>query len=107
MIYGIIAASGVIFAAVYMLRMFQRVMFGPIHHEENKKLKDLTAREFSLMIPIILLIVFIGLYPKPFLQKIDPSVQQLINRVKVYQPISQKSHDVNFFTVSTEDLDEP
>ena len=64
--FGVIATSGVILAAVYMLWMFQRVMFGPVTNEANKKLVDLNAREIGLLIPVMVFIVWIGVYPSYF-----------------------------------------
>ncbi|MAT40170.1 MAG: NADH-quinone oxidoreductase subunit M [Ectothiorhodospiraceae bacterium] len=77
--YVIIAASGVVLAAVYMLWMFQRVVFGTIKHEENAKLKDLNSREIGLLLPIIILIFWIGLYPSTFLSKSEKSIQRVVN----------------------------
>lgn len=59
--YAIVAATGVILAAAYMLWMVQRVLFGPITHEENLKLKDLNAREVGLLVPLVLLMFWIGI----------------------------------------------
>ncbi len=72
------AAMGVIFAAVYMLYMFQKIFLGPIKHEVNKTLKDLNLREVITLLPLIVLMFWIGLYPKPFFALIDPAVQHLL-----------------------------
>ncbi len=77
-IYAIFAATGVIFAAVYMLWMFHRVNFGPLDKEENKALKDLNLREIVVLLPIVLVIFWIGLYPKYFLSKSEKSVENLL-----------------------------
>jgi NADH-quinone oxidoreductase subunit M len=79
--YAVFAATGVILSAVYMLWMFQRVMFGQVTKEENKRLKDLTLREIIVLIPIILFIIQIGIYPKPFLSRMEPTVKNLITQV--------------------------
>ena len=71
-------ATGLILGAVYMLWAYQRVMFGPLDKEQNKVLKDLNLREVSLMVPIVIMIIVMGVYPKPFLQKIEPSVNKLL-----------------------------
>ena len=81
-VYAIVGATGVILAAVYMLWMFQRVMFGKIDKPENEKLVDLSAREIAVLLPVIILIIFIGVYPKPFLKKMEASVEYLIEDVK-------------------------
>ncbi|TLD42712.1 MAG: NADH-ubiquinone oxidoreductase chain M [Candidatus Jettenia ecosi] len=80
-LYASIAASGIILAAVYMLWMFQRVMFNEITHEENKTLKDMNKREFAILLPIIFLIFWIGIYPNSFLRKMDASVNHLLKQV--------------------------
>jgi len=79
--YAVFAATGVILSAVYMLWMFQRVMFGEITKEENRKLKDLSLREIIVLIPIIIFIIQIGVYPKPFLSRMEPTVKNLISIV--------------------------
>jgi NADH-quinone oxidoreductase subunit M len=77
-VYAVFAATGVIFAAVYMLWMFQRVMFGEVTHEENKNLKDLSLREVGVLIPVLILIFWIGLYPKTFLSKTETSIKHFL-----------------------------
>ncbi|MEX2657412.1 MAG: NADH-quinone oxidoreductase subunit M [Balneolales bacterium] len=76
--YAVIAAIGVILAAGYMLWMFQRVMFGPITHEENKKLVDINTREIALLVPIMLLIVWIGIRPVHFTQYSEVGVENML-----------------------------
>ncbi len=87
--YAVVATLGIIFAAVYMLWMFQRVMFGEITHEENRTLKDLSAREIAVLIPIIILIFWIGVYPKPFLSRMEPSVNKVLEKVHPVEPLIQ------------------
>lgn len=65
-VYAILGATGVILAAVYMLWMFQRVMFGPITNEENHKLIDLNAREIGLLVPLVIFMIWIGIRPVDF-----------------------------------------
>src|SRR5437773_3193470 len=60
---AVLATAGIIFAAVYLLWMYQRVIFGDITHEANRRLPDLSAREWAILLPILLLIVWIGVYP--------------------------------------------
>jgi NADH-quinone oxidoreductase subunit M len=79
----ILATTGVIFGAVYMLWMFQRVMFGKITREENRNLKDLSLREFFVLLPIIVMIFVIGIYPDPFLKKMSVSVDQFNARMRL------------------------
>ncbi|MBZ0169894.1 NADH dehydrogenase [Candidatus Methylomirabilis lanthanidiphila] len=79
--YAALAAIGIILAAVYMLWMWQRVMWGQSRRADNLTLKDIGGREMAMLIPIILLIVWIGLNPNPLLRKMDASVAQLIEQV--------------------------
>jgi NADH-quinone oxidoreductase subunit M len=78
-----VAASGVILGAVYMLWMFQRVMFGPIQNPENEKLKDLSFREMCVLAPLLLAIFVMGIFPNFFLEKMEPAVQKFLNRSSV------------------------
>lgn len=92
-VYAVFAALGVILAAVYMLLMFQRVMFGKLDKVENKSLPDMSKREALLMTPIVALIVVIGIYPNFVLRKMEPTVDSLIKTVKekqAYQPWENK-----------------
>jgi NADH-quinone oxidoreductase subunit M len=82
---GAIATSGLVLGAVYLLWMYKRVIYGEITNEENKKLKDVNKREFIYMLPIILFIFWIGLYPRPFLDKIHSSVEHLIEHVNLHK----------------------
>jgi len=68
------AGTGVIFAAVYLLWMVQRVFFGKVTNEKNKSLSDLSLREIGLMAPLLFLMVFMGVYPKPILESSKASV---------------------------------
>ena len=81
-VYTAIAATGVIFSAVYMLWMVQRVFFGKITHDENRSLLDLTKREIAIMIPIILFIVWIGVYPSTFLKSSAASTKQVVTQMQ-------------------------
>ncbi|MGH9949006.1 MAG: complex I subunit 4 family protein [Pyrinomonadaceae bacterium] len=76
-----LAGTGVIFAAVYLLWMIQRVFFGKINNEKNKSLTDLSWREIGLMIPLLFLMVFMGVYPRPFLDTTKESVTSIQKRV--------------------------
>ena len=80
--YAIISASGVIFAAVYMLWMFQRVMFGVITNPKNRVLEDMSAREVVVLLPLLIFVVWIGVYPSTFLKPMEPSVKNFIQQVE-------------------------
>jgi NADH-quinone oxidoreductase subunit M len=80
--YTVFAASGVIFAAVYMLWMFQRVMFGEVTNPKNLGLKDLSAREVVVLFPILVFVVWIGVYPNTFLRPMEPSIKNFIQHVE-------------------------
>jgi NADH-quinone oxidoreductase subunit M len=75
------AASGVVLGAAYMLYLYQRTMFGKVENPKNMSLADLSVREFATFAPLIALAVWIGLYPAPFLRRLDSSVQHVIARV--------------------------
>ncbi len=81
-VFAILGASAVIFAAVYMLWMFQRVMYGEVTNPKNAVLKDLSPREWAVLLPILLLIFWIGLYPAPFLRTTEASVNRLLQQVE-------------------------
>ncbi len=79
---AILGTTGIVLGAVYMLRMYQRVIFGEIKHHENNALRDLNIREILTLVPIIILILWIGLYPKPFLKLTSASTTHLLEVVK-------------------------
>jgi NADH-quinone oxidoreductase subunit M len=76
------AAVGVILAAVYMLFMFQKMFLGPVDKEENRTLRDLNWREIATLVPLLVFIFWIGLYPKPFFMLMSASVDQLVRAVQ-------------------------
>ena len=84
----VIAASGVILAAVYMLWMFQRVMFGKVENEKNRHLPDMKARELAYMLPLLVLIFWIGVYPQTFLRKMDASVSAFVTRIEAKRQVA-------------------
>src|SRR6059036_1515787 len=78
-----IATAGVIVAAMYLLPALQRVIFNPLDKSVNEKLADLSPREIAVLVPLLACILWIGVYPKPILQRMEPSAQQLIQSVRV------------------------
>jgi len=77
-IMTIIAGTSIILGAIYMLRVMKLAFFGPLNNEENKKLKDLNARETWSLIPLVAIVIWLGVYPKPILTPIDNSVKKLL-----------------------------
>ena len=83
--FTIFAATGVIFAAVYMLWMYQRVVFGEVKNPELKnELTDLNKREVIVLIPIFIFIVWIGIYPSTFLQLTESASRSILQQVSTY-----------------------
>jgi len=79
---AVVATSGVVLGAAYMLWMYRRVMFGPLENPENRGLIDLDLREKVVMVAIVIPIVWIGIHPETFLRRIEPSVMELLRRVE-------------------------
>jgi NADH-quinone oxidoreductase subunit M len=78
----IIATTGVIFAAVYLLWALQRILFNPLDKPENTHLPDLNRREVALLVPVIVVIIWLGVYPAPVLRRMEGSAQLLVDRVQ-------------------------
>jgi NADH-quinone oxidoreductase subunit M len=82
--YAVVSASGVVFAAVYLLWMFQRVMFGTNDNPDNKHLRDLTRAEYWQLVPLVVFIVWIGIYPRTFMQLSESSIKALVGHVESF-----------------------
>ena len=78
-----IATTGVIFAAYYMLPMVQRIWFQRVRHPENERLPDLSRRELAVLAPLLAGMIWMGVYPKPFLERMEVSLVQLLETVEV------------------------
>jgi NADH-quinone oxidoreductase subunit M len=108
-----IAATGVIWAAVYMLWMLQRVVFGKITNPANANLRDLNAREIGLLIPLLVLMFFMGVFPRPFLDRSKGSVEAVRTRVlgqaggsvEAAQKQSSDQIEAGFAAIKTKDND--
>jgi NADH-quinone oxidoreductase subunit M len=81
--FAALAAVGVILAAVYILYMFQKLFLGPVDKEENRSLKDINWREIVTLIPLLVFIFWIGLYPQPFFNLMAPTVDKLVATLQV------------------------
>lgn len=77
-----IATTGVIFAAAYLLWALQRIIYNPLDKPENETLTDLTARELVVVLPLVVGIVWLGLFPGPVLQRIEPAARRYIETVR-------------------------
>ncbi|HLN85629.1 MAG TPA: NADH-quinone oxidoreductase subunit M, partial [Candidatus Limnocylindrales bacterium] len=89
-----VAATGVILGAIYMLWMFRRVIFGPLNNPENQRLQDLNGRELTILAPIILLILCMGVYPQPFLSRMQPAVELTLKKI-LAEPAAPPTVDEN------------
>ncbi|MDM5263135.1 NADH-quinone oxidoreductase subunit M [Sulfurovum sp. XTW-4] len=89
----ILAGTSIILGAVYMLRVMKRTFFGPLNNEENKKLKDLNGRETWSLIPLVAIVIWLGVYPKPVLEPIDNSVKALLSFMDE-KAITQEAKDM-------------
>ncbi|MBW3628363.1 MAG: NADH-quinone oxidoreductase subunit M, partial [Gemmatimonadetes bacterium] len=76
---ALFAASGVIFAAFYMLPMVQSVAFNKLDRPANRGIPDLGRREIAILVPLVVLILWIGIYPRPFLDRMEPSALRLVD----------------------------
>ena len=80
---AIVAAAGVIVAAMYLLPALQRVIYNPLDKPENEKLRDLSPREIAILVPLLACIVWIGVYPAPILRRMEPAAKNLVQSVRL------------------------
>ncbi len=99
-VFGGLAALGVLLGAIYMLTLCKAILFGPVTIEENKKLKDLSPREFLYLTPLCVLALLMGIYPNLFLGKINKSVEYL---AKNYDAYKIAFHDIDKTLISTDE----
>jgi len=93
-LYAVLAAFGVVLGAIYMLWVYQRVFHGEITREENKGLKDINAREIAVFAPLIIMVFLMGVYSKPFISKMEPSVNKFIEQMDYYREAARSdTHD--------------
>ena len=86
--YALFAVSGIVLGAAYLLWLYQRVMFGKIDKPENEKLKDVSLREQATLVPLVVLCIWIGVYPKPFLAPLRVPVEAIMARINGTQAAS-------------------
>ncbi|MDP6062388.1 MAG: NADH-quinone oxidoreductase subunit M [Acidimicrobiales bacterium] len=96
--WAVVAAGGVILAALYLLWAYQRVFHGPAEGD-NADMPDLTLREALVMAPLLALIVFMGVYPKPVIERMEPAVDALVEHVEMHvdgfsEPVTQMGSDI-------------
>ena len=102
---GAVATTGVIFGAVYLLYMFQKVFFGKLDKAKNGGLKDLSGRELGTFIPLVILIFVLGLFPRPILAVMEPTTQKFLRdfRSRVAEP-DGPSHVYGQLPATTDDI---
>ena len=79
---AVVATTAVIFAAAYLLWALKRVLYGPLESEENRHLTDLTGREYAVLVPLLALILWLGLYPGPVLRRMEPAAKDYVETVQ-------------------------
>jgi NADH-quinone oxidoreductase subunit M len=84
--FAVVASSGVILSAVYMLWMFQRVNYGPVTNPKNEKLPDLGVREWAAIGPILVMTIVMGVFPNFFLKPMEPALDKLVDRLQSGRP---------------------
>jgi NADH-quinone oxidoreductase subunit M len=82
MTYAVIAAIGIVLGAAYLLWMYQRVFWGPLDNPENAKVSDMNGREIGMMLALVALMVWIGIYPKPLFDIIEKPVAYVVQKVE-------------------------
>jgi NADH-quinone oxidoreductase subunit M len=106
-VYAYIAVSTVILGAAYLLWMFQRVMQGPITNDKILRFKDLTVRETAYLIPIVVLMFWMGIYPSTFLRKMDASVAHYLSLIKSKQKVFVQKQPLPATKTHAQKKDEP
>src|SRR6202171_159162 len=92
--FAVVSATGVIFAAAYLLWPLQLILFNPLSKSENAHLPDLNKRELALLVPIIAAIIWLGVYPAPVLRRMEGSAQLLVDRVQRGESVARVSEMV-------------
>ena len=98
-----LAALGIILAAVYILYMLQRVIYGSPSERMAPKLSDLNWREFGMLVPLVVFVFWIGLYPKPVLDVMHASVERLLQNGPVVMTVEDRHHPEGFHVMSSQE----
>ncbi|UFH59056.1 NADH-quinone oxidoreductase subunit M [Sulfurovum mangrovi] len=101
-IMTVLAGTSIIIGSVYMLTLFKKSFFGPVTKEENKVLKDLDAKETWSLVPLVAIVIWLGIYPKPILDPIDNSVKAMLSFMDE-KAITQEAKDMIHVAKSTKE----
>ena len=101
LVLTLLATTGVIFAAVYMLHAVLRMFWGTITHDENKTVPDINRRETIAVIPLIVTVFWIGLYPKFFLDRMDPTIDQFVTDFTARYQEGQRTTEAHLTDIET------
>jgi NADH-quinone oxidoreductase subunit M len=85
--FVVVAGLGVILSAVYMLWMFQRVFYGEVTNDHNRRMPDLSLREWAIIGPLAAVAIYMGVFPNPFLKPMEPAVNRIVERVGQFEPM--------------------
>ncbi|MDT8367656.1 MAG: NADH-quinone oxidoreductase subunit M [Longimicrobiales bacterium] len=85
-VFGVVATTGVIFAAWYMLPMVQRIFFNALERDENREVEDLSRREIAVLTPLVIMMIVLGVFPGAILERTEPAVRAVLDRVEAAAP---------------------
>ncbi len=94
-VLAIIAGTGVVWAACYLLWYTKRMLFGEITNPKNNDLKDLNSREVFVLVPMVILIFWLGIYPKTFLKYLEPTLRVYLNSASVHAIAERNQTEVD------------
>ncbi|MEW5701177.1 MAG: NADH-quinone oxidoreductase subunit M [Candidatus Zixiibacteriota bacterium] len=103
-VLAILSTTAVILAAAYMLWLVLRVFYGPVVHAENESIPDLGKRELATLVPLVVLIVWIGVYPRPFLDRITPDLQNWLGQARRVELIQHPSENCGTLVQAADSL---
>ncbi len=106
----LISVSGVILGAVYMLTLYMKTMFGEFSEERNGDLSDVNGRELATLLPLFVLVFLMGVYPKPFLDLIEPTIKDYVSaqQMRLVNPAGEDddSENLNYAGLGGSSVDE-